>query len=228
MKKYLLIVGLLILLNYQNVSAYEEIIPIRSKDKFIGVKSLIKVDSNDEKVKIESVAVKGLNFYARLNKNDEYKIKIEVDKNYKYIKNSIKIKKYKYDGKSTIYRTINTPLKKLYKYKNINLSDEVLNKKLKEKGYKGIEELHKYYEDYYKCDKLTNKEIKKIIKGKLTYIKENNYEINKIAYDYYYKTILIVENKDLNIELSLNNKYYKDAYQDYLYDLDISFYLKKR
>ena len=72
---------------------------------------------------------------------------------------------------------------------------------------------------------MTFSEIKKITKGKLTYIKESNYEVNKIAYNYYYEKILIIENKNLNIELYLNNKKLTNAYEDYNYDLDILFIL---
>jgi hypothetical protein len=225
MKKYLLII--LIVIISLNVEAKEEIIPIRNKNNFIGVEDIITIDSTEEIVKIESIAVKGLLFYTSLNKNDKYKIKFKIStQEYMYIKDSIKINKYKYNNKM-IYRTINSPLKKLYNYKNINLEDKILDKKLKDKGYKGIEELDEYYKDYYNCDKLTYKELKKIIKGKQTYIKENNKTINKLAYDYYYKNIFNVKVDDLNIELSINNKYYTNAYLDYPYDLDISLYLKK-
>ena len=228
MKKHLIILIVFLLLNIINVSASEEITAIRKNDKFIGVKSYINVENELDKVKIESVAVKGLHFYTNLKKGDKYKIEIKYDDNYKLIKDSIKIKKYKYDKKYAIYRTVNSALKKLYSYKNIDLRDEVLDKKLKEKGYKGIEELDEYYKDYYKCNKLTEKEIKKITKGKLTYNKESNYEVNKIAYNYYYKYILLITNKDLNLELSINNKYLTNAFYEYPYDLDISFYLKKK
>lgn len=225
MKKHLLLIILLIIINITNVSASEEIIPIRKNNNILGVNSIIRIDDDLEKVKVESIAVKGLNFYTSLKKNNKYKIKYIIDGNYKYEKKSIKIKKYAFDNKYAIYRTINTPLKKLYKCKNIDLRDEVLDKKLKEKGYTGIEELHEYYKDYYKVNKLTFSEIKKITKGKLTYIKESNYEVNKIAYNYYYEKILIIENKNLNIELYLNNKKLTNAYEDYNYDLDILFIL---
>lgn len=226
MKKYLLIIFLLTI--SINVTAKEEIIPIRKDNKLIGVKNIIAVESNEDLIKIDTVAVKGLLFYTNLNKNDKYKINIIINsKDYKYVKDSIKIKKYKYDSNKTIYRTINKPLKKLYGYKNINLDNKVLDKKLKDKGYSGIDELDEYYKDYYKCNKLTNKELKKIIKGKQTYIKETNYEINKLAYNYYYKNIFIIKNKDLNIELSINNRNYTAAYEDYPYDMNISFNLKK-
>ena len=227
MNKKIIIILILLIININDVSAKEEITALRKNNKFIGVQSFITIESSKDKVKIESIAVKGLLSYASLKKDDKYKIIIKYDKNYELIKNSIKIQKYKYDKKYTIYRTINTPLKKLYKYKNIDLRDEILDKKLKEKGYKGIEELDEYYKDYYKCDKLTYKELKKITKGKLTYNKESNYEINKISYDYYYKYILIVKNKDLNIELSLNKKYLNNAFYEYPYDLEVLFYLKK-
>lgn len=223
MKKLLVI---LILISSINVSAKEEIKPIRNKNKFIGIESIITIEKNEEIVKLDSISLKGLLFYTSINKNDKYKIKYKL-KNNNYKINNIKIKKYKYDSKNTIYRTINSPLKKLYNYRNINLEDKVLDKKLKEKGYSGINELDKYYMDYFKCDKLTDKYLRKIIKGKQTYIKESNNTINKLAYNYYYKNVFIIEENNLNLELSINNKYYTNAYLDYPYDMDISFYLKK-
>lgn len=219
---------ILLLLSSINVYSKEKIIPIRKENELIGVKDIITIESNEELVKIESIAVKGLLAYTSMNKKDKYKINFNIsNSDYKYVENSIKIKKYKYDSNKTIYRTINSPLKKLYNYKNINLEDKILDKKLKTKGYKGIEELDEYYKDYFKCDKLTNKELKKIIKGKQTYIKESNSVINKLAYNYYYKYVFKIKEKNLNLELSINNKYYTNAYLDYPYDMDISFYLKK-
>ena len=219
---------ILLLLSSINVYSKEEIIPIRKENELIGVKDIITVESNEELVKVESIAVKGLLSYTSMNKKDKYKINFNIsNSDYKYVENSIKIKKYKYDSNKTIYRTINSPLKKLYNYKNINLEDKILDKKLKTKGYKGIEELDEYYKDYFKCDKLTNKELKKIIKGKQTYIKESNSVINKLAYNYYYEYVFKIKEKNLNLELSINNKYYTNAYLDYPYDMDISFYLKK-
>ena len=219
---------ILLLLSSINVYSKEKIIPIRKENELIGVKDIITVESNEELVKVESIAVKGLLAYTSMNKKDKYKINFNIsNSDYKYVENSIKIKKYKYDSNKTIYRTINSPLKKLYNYKNINLEDKILDKKLKTKGYKGIEELDEYYKDYFKCDKLTNKELKKIIKGKQTYIKECNSVINKLAYNYYYEYVFKIKEKNLNLELSINNKYYTNAYLDYPYDMDISFYLKK-
>ena len=222
-----LLMILFLLISSVNVSAKEEIKPIWN-NKFIGIEDKITIESNEELVKVESIAVKGLLAHTSLNKNDKYKINIKIsNKEYTYVEDSIKINKYKFDSNKTIYRTINSPLKKLYNYKNINLEDKILDEKLKEKGYKGIEELDEYYKDYFKCNKLTNKELKKIIKGKQTYIKESNKTINKLAYKYYYKYLFVIENEDLNLEVSLNKKYYTNAYLDYPYDMNVSFYLKK-
>ena len=51
--------------------------------------------------------------------------------------------------------------------------------------------------------------------------------VNKLAYKYYYKYLFVIENEDLNLEVSLNKKYYTNAYLDYPYDMNVSFYLKK-
>ena len=106
---------ILLLLNSINVCAKEEIIPIRKENGLIGVKDIITVESNEELVKIETIAVKGLLAYTSINKKDKYKINLKIsNKDYKYVDDSINIKKYKYDSNKTIYRTINSPLKKIY------------------------------------------------------------------------------------------------------------------
>lgn len=217
-----------LLLHNLNINTKEEVKPIYKNNTFTGIKNIITIESNQNTIKVNTSSIKHLLFYTSINKDDKYIVDIAIDnKNYKYINNTLKIKKYKYDNTKTIYRTINTPLKKLYDYQNINLEDKVLDKKLKENGYKGIEELDEYYKDYYNCNKLTYKELKEIIKGRNTYIKESNFNINKLAYNYYYKNVFKIKKNNLKLELSINKKYYTAAYEDYPYDLNISFYLKK-
>ena len=98
---------------------------------------------------------------------------------------------------------------------------------ISKKGYSGINELDKYYMDYFKCDKLTDKYLRKIIKGKQTYIKESNNKINKLAYKYYYENVFIIKNNNLDLDIYLNKRNYTNAYENYLYDMDISLELKK-
>ena len=81
--------------------------------------------------------------------------------------------------------------------------------------------------DYFKCDKLIDKYLRKIIKGKQTYIKESNNKINKLAYKYYYKNVFIIKNNNLELDIYLNKRNYTNAYENYLYDMDISLELKK-
>ena len=78
MKKLLVI---LILISSINVNAKEEIKPIRNKNKFIGIESIITIENNEEIVKLDSISLKGLLFYTSINKNDKYKIKYKLKNN---------------------------------------------------------------------------------------------------------------------------------------------------
>ena len=90
-----LLMILFLLISSVNVSAKEEIKPIWN-NKFIGIEDKITIESNEELVKVESIAVKGLLAHTSLNKNDKYKINIKIsNKEYKYVEDSIKINKYK-------------------------------------------------------------------------------------------------------------------------------------
>ena len=69
--KKLLVILILILISSINVSAKEEIKPIRNKNKFIGIESIITIENNEEIVKLDSISLKGLLFYTSINKNDK-------------------------------------------------------------------------------------------------------------------------------------------------------------
>ena len=58
--KKLLVILILILISSINVSAKEEIKPIRNKNKFIGIESIITIENNEEIVKLDSISLKGL------------------------------------------------------------------------------------------------------------------------------------------------------------------------
>lgn len=104
---------------------------------------------------------------------------------------------------SSIYRTINSPILSLYNYKEKvvekDLNNNNLDKILKEKGYNGIADLDKYYLDYYNTkynlketnlEDLTYSTIKDLFSGKSTSIKEDNPNIIKLSYDYFYNKLL--------------------------------------
>ena len=79
--------------------------------------------------------------------------------------------------------------------------DETLGKKLEEIGYKGIEELNKYYLDFYnkkynlECKNLEDlpaNVISEIFNGNNYPIKESNLEIAELGYNYWYNVLFSV------------------------------------
>lgn len=109
-----------------------------------------------------------------------------------------------YDNFAT-NRVFNTALFNLYNYndateqKENDLTNEKLSQKLQQKGYQGIEDLDKYYLDYYnnkynlkeqKLENFTNSTIKEMFSGTKTSIKETNPELIELAYNYFYNKIL--------------------------------------
>ena len=97
-------------------------------------------------------------------------------------------------------RTANTALRSLYQksIKKDMVTDEALAEKLKENGYKGIEELDKYYLDFYnkkynlECTKLEDfpaKVVSEIFNGNDLPIKESNLEIVELGYNYWYNIL---------------------------------------
>lgn len=106
------------------------------------------------------------------------------------------------------YRTFNDAIIKLYNYNNEeeykqeDLTDEKLTIKLKQKGYSGVDELDKYYLDFYNnkynlneksLDQFTTSTIKEIFSGINKSVKETNSKIIELSYNYYYNNLLLYE-----------------------------------
>ena len=100
-------------------------------------------------------------------------------------------------------RTANTAIRTLYgkSIKKDMMLDETLGKKLEETGYKGIEELNKYYLDFYnkkynlECKNLEDlpaNVISEIFNGNNYPIKESNLEIAELGYNYWYNVLFSV------------------------------------
>ena len=100
-------------------------------------------------------------------------------------------------------RTANTAIRTLYgkSIKKDMMLDEALGKKLEEAGYKGIEELNKYYLDFYnkkynlECENLEDlpaNVISEIFNGNNYPIKESNLEIAELGYNYWYNVLFSV------------------------------------
>lgn len=195
----------------------------------------IPKDCNEEELIISPSILESIKQYSKINPGDSININLKIENksnyNYNYINNSfilstenlerLGIKENLIDTKaigfdsqkiyeiSTIYRTINTPLLSLYNYNNLledkDLSDINLDKKLKEKGYTGINELDNYYLDFYNTKYNLNEKtlsdftystIKDLFKGKITTNKETNSNIIKLSYDYFYNKLLSFNFKD--------------------------------
>lgn len=189
----------------------------------------IPKDCTEEELIISPSILESIKQYSKIKPGDNIDINLKIDNksnyNYNYINNSfilstenlerLGIKENLIDTKaigfdsqkiyeiSTIYRTINTPIISLYNYnsqlEDKDLSDINLDKKLKEKGYTGIDELDNYYLDFYNTkynlnekslSDLTYSTIKDLFKGKITTNKETNSNIIKLSYDYFYNKLL--------------------------------------
>ncbi|MBE6157431.1 MAG: hypothetical protein E7160_01400 [Firmicutes bacterium] len=216
-------------LYHQEDNIKEQLIPTTINGKLIGVKDIITIPKNYHKniITIKPNIFNYINNYKHLNPGEEIKIELQINNNskynYKYINDSFKLdikellenennnnleeigigfNNKKIYNNYMVYRTYNEAIFYLYdqdKYKNNYLSDENLNNKLKHYGYSGIDELDKYYLDYYN-DKynvlesnLNNYEYKvkkDIFSGQISTYKETNNSINELAYNYYYNKLL--------------------------------------
>ncbi|MEG2322663.1 MAG: hypothetical protein RSB71_04215, partial [Bacilli bacterium] len=100
-----------------------------------------------------------------------------------------------------VNRTNNTAITSLFDIskEKIEVTDNVLDLKLKEKGYTGINELNKYYLDFYnkkynyqatKLEEFNDNLIATIFNGKYTNVKETNKEIAELGYNFWYNKLL--------------------------------------
>ena len=140
------------------------------------------------------------------------------------------------------FRTANKAIQELYgvsstsKIKSDMVTDEALDAKLKEKGYKGIEELNLYYLEFYNAYYETNVEsledfeaevISAIFNGNCLFVPETNVEIAELGYNYWYNKLFAMSFKgeevnDQNMQdyaigsymrdKNLGNNYFKEAF----------------
>jgi len=166
----------------------------------------------------------------------------QIDQNNNFIDTkSIGFDNRKIYDVSSVYRVFNNAIISLYKYNALNppnkedLKDEALSIKLKEKGYAGVEELDKYYLDFYNnkynlketnLNDFTPSTIKEIFTGEIIELQETNNNIIKLAYDYFYNHVLLYhfsDNERLNdnqysiasyMKNDYGNNYLKLAFSD--------------
>lgn len=187
------------------VNYYEEINPIRdSIGNIIGEEVIITLPKgfNKELIRIDSSLFDG--YYHYSNDDREFIVKITVNNkskyDYKYINNTLNISpkntfnSYNYinygvnDGiiiNDSYYRSYNAALRELIPIGS-ELNDEVIDLYLRNYGYSGIDELNKYYDDYY--GKWYSFGL--LLEGDVSSYKESNSILVSDAYKYFYSNIL--------------------------------------
>lgn len=250
----------------------EEIIPVRDSDgNIIGENVIVTILS---KVNVKDLLINLSIFdgFKHYGDYDDFFVNIIINNeskyDYYYVEDSFKIKtkvpddflNYKtfaysgFDGLNiydSYYRTYNDAL--IFLVGGDDLSDENINNSLISIGYSGIDELNKFYLDYYGYSYNFNK----IITGKVSNFKESNMNMVRYAYEYFYTDILklninselmsmyeIIYNNKLNscfnnsLDIIRNSssgrvncfsiKMDKNiAFSNYTYDVDVNFSLKR-
>jgi len=184
-----------------DVDYYEEVFPIRNKSgNIIGEEIVITIpkDYNKEIIKINSSVFDA--FYHFSSDDKEFVIKYTINNkskyNYEYINNSFVIapkntfnrNNYSNSVRSdsiiindSYYRSYNSAIKKLVS-DDVELSDENLDLYLRNNGYDGINELNKYYDDFY--GKFYSFSL--LLDGNVSNYKETNSVLVEDAYKYFY------------------------------------------
>lgn len=119
-------------------------------------------------------------------------------------------------------RTANTAIQSLYgvsstaKIKKSMVTNEELSKKLIEKGYGGVEDLDKYYLDFYnnkynkaetKLEDFSNEIISELFNGNCLFVKEDNKQITELGYNYWYNKLFSWNFKDQDCNDSNSENY---------------------
>ncbi len=138
-----------------------------------------------------------------------------------------------------VYRTCNEAIRSLYDndFCDDALSDDILDVKLKDRGYSGVQQLSQYYLDFYNnkynlkednLDEFTFSVAKEIFGGKISNIKESDPEIVRLSYHYFYNKLLYYKFSDQEIDSynsdefsignykrkGIGNEYFKSGFQN--------------
>jgi len=214
----------------QSQGITEESFPIRDDDGIlIGLDCFITIpsDYHQDKLIIQPDIFGGIREYKNLHKQDEITVNLIImnhsNYSYHYVLDSLYLetdsfnqeyeftKSIGFDGKNimnefALYRTFNEAICELFHYSNyhdykdIDLSDENLDLKLKELGYSGIDELNEYYLDFYNkkyslqeeaLSHLSKDVLKGIFEGELSFQKETNLKVIALGYENFYRNILL-------------------------------------
>lgn len=208
----------------------EEIIPIRDNEgNLIGIDCVLVIpsDSDAKVIRMNPSIFGGINEYREVS-GGKIGINLQIVNNskndYQYVENSFSIKtkevleKNNFDENLGIgfdgvdiyevlkpYRSLNSALEALV---IDDLSDESIGLKLKEMGYRGIDELDKYYVDFYNKKYSLNvtrlgffrpQIIKEIFSGGVVGFYETDKEVIELAYNNFYNNILKIMTDENNI-----------------------------
>lgn len=224
---------------FRETGISEEINPIRNANgDFIGIDINMIIPNNYDKdeILINPDVFSGISQYENIISGKEYIINLNIENlsNYDYIykDNSFKISTDNIDDRNNYldtgaigfdslkiydlyqpYRTKNEALVNLIGDSNFTLSDVDVDNLLKKKGYLGIDDLDKYYLDFYGGNSLYLL-APKIFSGELSEYLETNKNIISLSYNYLYNSLIKFDFGEEEIfsvgEIMDNNIYYKN------------------
>lgn len=240
-----------------DVSYYNEINPIRDKNgDIIGEEVVITIPKgfNKKNISINTSIFDGYYHYSDNDREFIVKLVINNESNYdyKYISDSLILDNNYKDHNTnylnniilddivihdSYYRSYNDALIDLIP-NGLDLSDDVIDLYLKNKGYLGISDLKRFYLDYYG----DNYSFDKVINGEVSTYKETNILLIKDGYWYYKNNIMSFscENSNCNDVFSTINRRSKlminnmkiminknECFNNYLVSSDIYFDLMR-
>ncbi len=223
------------------------------ENKVLKINIEIPKEYSKKQIEIEPSIFDGLREYKKIRADEQTDVIIEIFNKsrytYKYKAKSFKVEtvkitrdfdNYKKSGgvgfdKKDIYeifipiRCYNEALYSLYndEFKEEYLKDEILDSKLKSRGYDGIKQLDNYYKDFfnlkygknYKKFEDVDVDLKgKIFKGETSSIFESNILIIEEAYKYFYQNIMTIILKDKNKKYSIYDIMNSNSGDTYLKD----------
>ncbi len=212
----------------KNQEIIEKINPIRNQAGVIDTFDIqieIPKEYRKETVEINSCIFDAINNYKTLDPGEAININLEIKNNsqynYSYEKNSFRLltKTIGSNTKNTIlgfdqknisdnfllYRSMNSAIENLYEADEMSiekmLSNQMLDEKLQQKGYHGVDQLSVYYLDFYNekyhlkkkgLEEFPKKVIKEIFSGEFSSEKESNQILIALAYLYYYRNTVFL------------------------------------
>jgi len=204
----------------ENSTILEEITPIRDDTGFLGIEVLLEIPENysDKEILINPDIFEGISQYEKIIPNKSYIINLSIKNNsnydYQYRKNSFIISTKKLEDTNNYYmtggvgfdsltifdlyqpyRTYNEAIISLFDGEKEALTDADIDEKLKDKGYSGLDDLARYYLDFYRNNSLYLL-ANKIFSGDVSKYLESNTNIIELSYNYLYNSLINFSFKD--------------------------------